>query len=71
MEAITKTGTGTKTSGSNRRVKAPKRRFYKRQDKRFKARPKLINSFRVSNRAALLIWRHRKVIGGVVLVYGL
>jgi len=54
-----------------RRVKAPKKRLYKRQDKRFKARPKLPNAFRLFGQASQLIFKHWKLVGGIVLVYGL
>jgi hypothetical protein len=51
-------------------VKTPRRRLYKRQDKRFKARPKLPNSFRITKLATRLLVSHWRVIGGIILVYG-
>jgi hypothetical protein len=54
-----------------RRVKIPKRKFYKRQEKRFRARPKLPSSFKLTAGAWRLIRDHWKVIGGIMLVYGL
>jgi len=57
-------------AAKGRSIKAPKRRFWKRQDKRFRARRKLPNVFRLSAQATRLVFRHWKLIGGIVLLYG-
>ena len=53
-----------------RKVKAPKRKFWQRQDKRFKIRPKLPSSFRLSKMTLQFLAKNWKVIGGILLIYG-
>lgn len=74
-QAQAKTAVKTTTTPANaddsRRIKIPKRKFYKRQDKRFRVRPKLPNVFKLTAKAWRLIKTHWKVIGGIMLLYGL
>lgn len=53
-----------------RLIKPPKRRFWRRQDKRFRQRPKLPNAWKITKQAAGLLLRNWKLFGGIVLVYG-
>jgi hypothetical protein len=62
--------TSNSNAGETRHLKAPKRKFYKRQDKRFRARPKLPSVFTLTNRSWRLLRDHWKVIGGIMLLYG-
>ena len=60
-----------RSESGSRRVKTPRRRFLRRQDKRFKARPKLPNVFRITKMAGQLLLSNWKIIGGMIVVYGL
>jgi len=53
-----------------RLVKPPKRRPWRRTPKRFRRRPKLANAWKISWRALKLMLKNWKVVGGIVLVYG-
>jgi hypothetical protein len=54
-----------------RRVRAPKRKPWRRQDRRFRSRRKLPNVIRLTKQTLHLLIDNWKVVGGIVLIYGL
>jgi hypothetical protein len=60
----------TKTSQSTRRLKQPQYQSLRLQ-KRIKHPVALPNVWRLTQTAAELFWKHRRLFGGVTLVYGL
>jgi len=54
-----------------RRIKPPKRKWFRRTDKRFRKPPvKLPSSFTLTKRAYQLLAENWKLVGGIILVYG-
>ncbi|HEX7368470.1 MAG TPA: hypothetical protein VF261_02340 [Candidatus Saccharimonadales bacterium] len=61
----------TSGAAATRRVKPPRRRFWRRQDKRFRPIPaKLPGSWRITKDTYRLLAGHWKLVGGMLLVYG-
>ncbi len=53
-----------------RRVKPPKRKLLRRQDKRFRQTVKLPSAWKITKKATALLMQNRKLVTGIVLVYG-
>lgn len=54
-----------------RRIRAPHRKFLRRQDKRYRERAKLPNAFKVSKAAALVLWQNKTLFIAIALIYGI
>ena len=63
----------TSTSGrtATRQVKPPKRKFWRRTPKRYRTAPRLPSARQITKQSAGLLKAHWRLIGGIVLVYGL
>lgn len=67
VAASTNRGNSTKP----RRIRPPKRRPWRRMDKRFRDRPALPSSFKITRAAAKLLWQNKKLFVGLALIYGI
>jgi len=53
-----------------RHIKPPKRKPWRRKDKRFRQVVKLPSAWKITKKATRLLTANRKLVGGMVLVYG-